>query len=234
MNKSTPFVKLDDLIARSEAGEEFTIRVLPDLAGPFDYDGAVLGDTHVADCPMCDAGYEPTRSPTGRNEFASPEMQRWRDALDKYHDGNAEIIRLFEEMRKQREVEAAEAMKPLLDMHIPHPILLAADFAALEERILHHELVRHRAMDVPVVVYIGDTGRARRSSGILLRDGPGLGKSLHDLSYDRIPEPEVKEFFMEPKKRGKDFVGRHGEMPIPSAKRKKFKPSRNASKGRRK
>lgn len=246
MTEQVPFVRLDDLIARSEAGEDIRIRMLPDHDnGPFWFDGPVINpvlarepshvereidchvcrDTHVADLPHDKEG----RTPTGR-DFASIELERFRDALDKYSEGDLEIIRVMREYVASRK---AEELKPLLDIVLP-PVKI--DFAMLEERVLahaHRELFRHRALDVPIVVVdVGDRYDHRRS----LFNERGFGKTLLGEAH-MIPKMEVKEttdFFFDPKKPKGDFVGRHGEMPIPSGKRKKFKPSRRSHTGRRK
>jgi hypothetical protein len=184
----------------------------------------VCCDTHVADLPHDKEG----RTPTGRSDFASPELQRFKDALDKYSEGDMEIMKVLREYVESRK---AEDLKPLLQICVP---TFGPDFAALERRVLHQELFRHHSMDMPmVIINVGDHYERDRRS---LFDERGFGKSILDEAH-MIPKMEAKEapdFFFDPKKPKGEFVGRHGEMPIPSGKRKKFKPSRNAHKGRRK
>jgi hypothetical protein len=56
--------------------------------------------------------------------------------------------------------------------------------------------------------------------------------SPSSVVYISAPEPKIPPLptlMFESKKRG-EYVGRHGDMPIPSGKRKKFKPSRQRGK----
>lgn len=262
MTEQVPFVRLDDLIARSEAGEDIRIRMLPDQDfGPFFYDAPVMkGPDEIdfaalnrhGDCHFCDAGHEPTPSPTARSEFASPELQRFKDALDKHSDGDMEIIKALKEYAASRR---AEEMKPLFDLVMPsHGIdraELARDLAALELRTLaHQEVTRHRSNTAPLIVAldgpaIGKTLLMRaiekdlvasRSAPIVLNVGDGWGgrEYIYDEAH-MMPKLEIKDFDMPPPKlRGCDYVGRHGDMPVPARKRKKFKPSRRSHTGRRK